>query len=90
MLPTVQLGANGPRVSAQGEISSHVFWTAADVLLGLGLMGLCMFYGFPLANEDRLQFLDTAHARGVTFWDAVDVYADNEDILATYVLEAFQ
>ncbi|KAI9927141.1 hypothetical protein ASPWEDRAFT_177602 [Aspergillus wentii DTO 134E9] len=74
MLPTVQLGANGPRVSAQG----------------LGLMGLCMFYGFPLANEDRLQFLDTAHARGVTFWDAVDVYADNEDILATYVLEAFQ
>ncbi|OGM50531.1 hypothetical protein ABOM_000887 [Aspergillus bombycis] len=68
MLPTVQLGANGPRVSAQG----------------LGLMGLSMFYGVPMSNEDRLKFLDNAHARGVTFWDAADVYADNEDILATW------
>ncbi|RAK82172.1 aldo-keto reductase [Aspergillus fijiensis CBS 313.89] len=68
MLPAIQLGANGPLVSAQG----------------LGLMGLSMFYGVPMPDEERLRFLDEAHAQGVTFWDTADVYADNEDILARW------
>lgn len=45
-------------------------------------MGLSMFYNTRLPDEDRLKFLDYAHAKGVTFWDSADVYADNEDILA--------
>lgn len=45
-------------------------------------MGLSMFYGVPMPDEERLRFLDEAHARGVTLWDTADVYADNEDILA--------
>ncbi|RAK88464.1 aldo-keto reductase [Aspergillus costaricaensis CBS 115574] len=68
MLSTRQLGENGPLVSAQG----------------LGLMGLSMFYDKRLPDEDRLSFLDYALAKGVTFWDSADVYADNEDILAKW------
>ncbi|OKL55898.1 hypothetical protein UA08_08956 [Talaromyces atroroseus] len=68
MLPTRDLGKGGPRVSAQG----------------LGLMGLSMFYDKRLPDEDRLKFLDYVHAKGVTFWDSADVYADNEDLLAKW------
>lgn len=45
-------------------------------------MGLSMFYDKRLPDDDRLNFLDYALAKGVTFWDSADVYADNEDILA--------
>ncbi|PYI05427.1 aldo-keto reductase [Aspergillus sclerotiicarbonarius CBS 121057] len=68
MLPTRQLGRDGPMVPAQG----------------LGLMGLSMFYNTRRPDAERLKFLDYAHAKGATFWDSADVYADNEDIIAKW------
>jgi aryl-alcohol dehydrogenase-like predicted oxidoreductase len=52
-------------------------------------MGLSMFYDKQLPDEARLKLLDCAHARGVTFWDSADVYADNEDLLAKYNILPF-
>jgi aryl-alcohol dehydrogenase-like predicted oxidoreductase len=57
-VPTRQLGQNGPHVSA----------------LGFGLMGLSIFYGKKLPDEERLKFLDYVFEKGETFWDSSDVY----------------
>ncbi|KII86686.1 hypothetical protein PLICRDRAFT_163948 [Plicaturopsis crispa FD-325 SS-3] len=49
--------------------------------IGFGAMGLSAFYGKAASDEERLDFLDTVYARGCTFWDTADAYADNEDLL---------
>lgn len=68
-LPTRQLGKDGPQVTA----------------LGFGLMGLSIFYGKKLPDEERLKFLDHVYESGELFWDSSDVYGDSEDILGQYV-----
>ncbi len=64
-LPTRQLGKDGPQVTA----------------LGFGLMGLSIFYGKKLPDDQRFAFLDHVLASGETFWDSSDVYGDSEDLL---------
>ncbi len=56
-LPTAQLGRNGPQVNR----------------LGLGLMGLSMFYGASKPDEERLEVLTQAHKLGERFWDSSDL-----------------
>ena len=53
LLPTRQLGRDGPQVTG----------------LGLGLMGLSVGYGPALPDEERLKFLDAAYEKGEWFWD---------------------
>ncbi|KIW68207.1 hypothetical protein PV04_04168 [Phialophora macrospora] len=67
-LPTRQLGKDGPQVTA----------------LGFGLMGLSIFYGKKLPDDQRLAFLDHVFASGETFWDSSDVYGDSEDLLGQW------
>ena len=56
-LPTRQLGANGPHVTA----------------LGFGLMGLSSFYGVTETDEERFKILDAAYEAGETNWDSADM-----------------
>jgi aryl-alcohol dehydrogenase-like predicted oxidoreductase len=67
-LATRQLGKNGPQVTA----------------LGFGLMGLSIFYGKKLPDDQRLAFLDHVYESGEAFWDSSDVYGDSEDLLGTW------
>ncbi|KAF1988048.1 putative aldo-keto reductase [Aulographum hederae CBS 113979] len=67
-IPTVPLGKNGPQVNR----------------LGLGLMGLSVFYGPKKPDAERLAFLDAAYERGERFWDTADMYGDNEDLLGQW------
>lgn len=67
-LPTRKLGKNGPEVTA----------------LGLGLMGLSVFYGKTRPDEERFQVLDRAYELGQTFWDTADMYGDSEDLLGKW------
>lgn len=68
ILPTRQLGRNGPRVPS----------------LGFGLMGLSSFYGEDQTDEKRFTLLDRAYERGEHFWDTADVYGDNEDLIGKW------
>ncbi|OJD28714.1 alcohol dehydrogenase [Diplodia corticola] len=68
LLPTRQMGKNGPHVTA----------------LGLGLMGLSVGYGKPRSDAERLAFLDHAYNLGETNWDSADIYGDNEDLLGKW------
>ncbi|KAL4994460.1 NADP-dependent oxidoreductase domain-containing protein [Aspergillus recurvatus] len=65
---TRALGRIGPEVSS----------------VGLGLMSIGGIYGAAPSDEDRLAFLDRAHAIGQWFWDMADVYLDSEDIVGTW------
>lgn len=67
-LATRPLGRGGPQVTA----------------VGLGLMGLSAFYGKPMSNEERWDFLSYAHKAGEHFWDSADVYGDNEDLIGEW------
>lgn len=64
-LPTAPLGRNGPQVPR----------------LGLGLMGLSVFYGTAKPDPERLALLDAAYEMGERFWDTADMYGDSEDLL---------
>ncbi|CAK7224487.1 hypothetical protein SCUCBS95973_005534 [Sporothrix curviconia] len=66
--PTRQLGPNGPTVTG----------------LGIGLMGLSVFYGTVASDEERFKFLDHVYASGNRFWDTADMYGDNEDLLGKW------
>ncbi|KII86688.1 hypothetical protein PLICRDRAFT_264593 [Plicaturopsis crispa FD-325 SS-3] len=57
----------------------------ADVsAIGFGAMGLSVAYGKAASDEERLDFLDTVYARGCTFWDTADAYADNEELIGKW------
>ena len=53
LLPTRPLGRNGPQVPR----------------LGLGLMGISVFYGAAKPEAERIGLLDNAYKLGETFWD---------------------
>ena len=53
-IPLRSLGKNGPQIPQ----------------LGLGLMGLSVFYGTKKPDEARFAFLDKAYELGETFWDS--------------------
>jgi len=52
--------------------------------IGFGAMGLSTSYGEVPPDNERLQFLDTVHSRGCTFWDTADAYADNEELIGKW------
>jgi aryl-alcohol dehydrogenase-like predicted oxidoreductase len=66
-LPTRQLGANGPVVSA----------------LGFGCMGLNYGYGTQLEKPQAIEMLRAAYERGVTFFDTAEAYGPftNEELV---------
>ncbi|CAK7216207.1 hypothetical protein SBRCBS47491_002743 [Sporothrix bragantina] len=66
--PTRQLGPNGPTVTG----------------LGIGLMGLSVFYGKVASDEERFKFLDHVYESGERFFDTADMYGDNEDLLGKW------
>ncbi|KAJ5170554.1 Aldo/keto reductase subgroup [Penicillium coprophilum] len=68
-LPTRPLGRNGPQVPA----------------VGLGLMSLGSIYGDAGSLEDKVAFLEHAHAIGARFWDTADLYFDSEDAVGEWV-----
>jgi aryl-alcohol dehydrogenase-like predicted oxidoreductase len=51
---TRKLGQHGPTIPA----------------IGLGLMGLSVFYGKPGSDEERFTLLDKALELGATHWDS--------------------
>lgn len=67
-IPTRSLGHNGPQVPA----------------VGLGLMSIGGIYGSAGTLDEKLAFLDQAHAVGQYFWDTADVYQDSEDIVGEW------
>ncbi|KIP02194.1 hypothetical protein PHLGIDRAFT_112316 [Phlebiopsis gigantea 11061_1 CR5-6] len=54
--------------------------------IGYGAMGIAAYYGTVQPDEVRLQvrFLDDLYARGCTFWDSSDIYADSEVLLGKW------
>ncbi len=68
LLPTRQLGKNGPTVTA----------------LGFGAMGLSTAYQTPENDDYRYKLLDRALELGLTFWDSADLYGDSEDLLGQW------
>ncbi|KAL3472363.1 NADP-dependent oxidoreductase domain-containing protein [Aspergillus californicus] len=68
-LPQRTLGQDGPQISA----------------MGLGFGSLSGFYGPSGTVQERLEFLDHAHATGVRFWDMADIYGDSEDLVGQWV-----
>lgn len=67
-IPTRSLGRNGPQVPA----------------VGLGLMSLGDAYGSAGSLDDKVAFLEHAHATGQWFWDTADLYADSEDVIGEW------
>lgn len=70
-IPSVQLGANGPRVGAQG----------------LGAMAMATGYYGSTDEAESLATLRCALDRGVTLIDTADMYGDgrNEEFLAPFI-----
>ncbi|KAH8693811.1 NADP-dependent oxidoreductase domain-containing protein [Talaromyces proteolyticus] len=68
-IPTRHLGRGGPQVPA----------------VGLGLMSLGSIYGAAGTLEDKVAFLEHAHATGQRFWDTADMYADSEDAVGEWI-----
>ncbi|PCH34460.1 Aldo/keto reductase [Wolfiporia cocos MD-104 SS10] len=67
--PTLQLGANGPHVSA----------------IGYGAMGIGSFFSYGKTDSDEaFKTLTYAADRGVTFWDTADVYGTSEAALGKW------
>ncbi|TVY69756.1 Aldo-keto reductase yakc [Fusarium oxysporum f. sp. cubense] len=52
--------------------------------IGLGLMGLSVFYGKPGSNEERFTLLDKALELGAVHWDSSDLYGDSEQLLGQW------
>ncbi|KAF9566054.1 Aldo/keto reductase [Agrocybe pediades] len=52
--------------------------------IGLGLMGLSIFYGTIPSDEERFKVLDAAVEAGCTNWDSSDFYGDSEDLLGKW------
>lgn len=67
--PLRTLGKNGPQVNA----------------VGLGLMSLGGMYGSAGSLDEKVAFLDHAHATGQRFWDTADMYLDSEDVVGEWV-----
>lgn len=67
-IPNRRLGRDGPEVPA----------------VGLGLMSIGGIYGSAGSLEEKLAFLDHAHAVGQRFWDTADLYRDSEDIVGEW------
>ncbi|KAI3571630.1 NADP-dependent oxidoreductase domain-containing protein [Fusarium oxysporum f. sp. albedinis] len=67
-VPLRKLGQHGPTIPA----------------IGLGLMGLSVFYGKPRSNEERFLLLDKALELGATHWDSSDLYGDSEQLLGQW------
>ncbi|KII91417.1 hypothetical protein PLICRDRAFT_173268 [Plicaturopsis crispa FD-325 SS-3] len=58
---------------------------SADVsAIGYGAMGIAANYGSVEPDEQRLEFLDAVYAKGCTFWDTADAYADSEDLIGKW------
>ena len=53
-IPKARLGSQGPMIPR----------------IGLGLMGMSVFYGAGGSDEQRFEVLDRALAIGETFWDS--------------------
>ncbi|KAM0350640.1 hypothetical protein ACHAPU_003126 [Fusarium lateritium] len=68
-LPTRPLGHNGPQVPR----------------IGLGLMGISVFYGPAKPEAERMALLDNAHKLGETFWDTADMYGDSEELIGRWL-----
>ncbi|KAL0952446.1 hypothetical protein HGRIS_006715 [Hohenbuehelia grisea] len=66
--PTRRLGRNGPVVSS----------------IGLGTMGIGIFYGGQTDEESSMKTLSYAADRGVTFWDTSDFYGTSEATLGKW------
>lgn len=66
---TRALGRDGPQVPA----------------VGLGLMSLGGMYGAAGSLDEKVAFLDHAHATGQRFWDTADMYADSEDAVGEWI-----
>lgn len=67
-IPDRNLGPEGPQVPA----------------VGLGLMSIGGIYGSAGTLDEKLAFLNQAHAVGQYFWDTADVYQDSEDIVGEW------
>uniref|UniRef100_A0A8H7N3H6 NADP-dependent oxidoreductase domain-containing protein n=1 Tax=Bionectria ochroleuca TaxID=29856 RepID=A0A8H7N3H6_BIOOC len=65
---TRKLGQHGPTIPA----------------IGLGLMGLSVFYGKPGSDEERFTLLDKALELGATHWDSAALYGDSEVLLGKW------
>jgi aryl-alcohol dehydrogenase-like predicted oxidoreductase len=48
-------------------------------------MSLGSVYGSAGTLEDKVAFLEHAHAIGARFWDTADVYADSEDAVGAWI-----
>ncbi|KAJ5675729.1 Aldo/keto reductase [Penicillium macrosclerotiorum] len=67
-VPLRALGRNGPQVPA----------------IGLGLMSLGGIYGPAGSLDEKVAFLEHAHATGQRFWDTADLYVDSEEIVGEW------
>lgn len=94
MVPTRQLGKDGPQVTALGTsllLPHSIIYPrcmCTEQLMkepGFGLMGLSIFYGKKGTDEERMKFLDYVLESGETLWDSSDVYGDSEDLLGKCV-----
>ncbi|KAJ3509941.1 hypothetical protein NLJ89_g4954 [Agrocybe chaxingu] len=52
--------------------------------IGLGLMGISVFYGAIESDEERFKVLDAALEEGCTFWDTADIYGDSEELIGKW------
>ena len=68
LIPTRQLGKNGPQVSA----------------IGFGAMSLSIAPGNAASDEERFKVIDRAIELGSTYIDSADIYGDNEELLGKY------
>ncbi|KAK9385175.1 NADP-dependent oxidoreductase domain-containing protein [Lipomyces mesembrius] len=68
VLPTRQLGKDGPEVTA----------------IGFGAMGISAFYEPKLDDEAAFTILDKALELGCTFWDTARMYNNNEEVIGRW------
>ncbi|KAJ5687648.1 hypothetical protein N7536_010267 [Penicillium majusculum] len=67
-IPIRALGRDGPKVPA----------------VGLGLMSIGGIYGPAGTLDEKVAFLEHAHATGQWFWDTADLYSDSEEIVGEW------